>query len=460
METKKSTIQKSHKNIDEYTPLSPIRRYKLSFSQITSAPRELWLIILIKFCVYGSLMFFNNLKIIYYSQVLQFTDTAISIIYGVDGIFKVVFLILLGSFPDLYGLKLSTFISSLSLIGTFASLILFDNRYIKIISILTLSNISESFSRTACKLGLKKYTRENYRTLAISFYTCSKYTVALLGGFCIQFLLSGGNQSYKHFIYCFVGIIGLGIFSAIASLFLRQLDFDLRDEEEIEISNKESSREYFRKILILKSFWRIFSVVVMVLIVKSVFFQQTNALPLYMKRNLGSDSNYGLTIVLNQFIVILLTPFFTYLKYYLTPYDVFIIGGLFACLSPLVFVIEGNYRTVIAFIGISSIAKSLYAPRLIEYLLETAPKSREAGVIAMVNIPGAITISFSGVMTGLLMNGYCTDDNTGNCELVWVWISIYAWPAVFILFFFRKWLEQPVFESEPYIQCSKEAQEN
>ena len=212
--------------------------------------------------------------------------------------------------------------------------------------------------------------------------------------------------------------------------------------------------------IVLKRFWRLFAVVLLVLLVKSVFYQQTTALPLYMDREIGKNSHYGSVIILNQLIVLSLLPFVLYLIYYISAYDVFIIGGISACIAPFSFVFGGNYYTIVAFIIISSIGESLYAPRVIEYCLEISPKGKESGIIAMTTLPYALSSAYTGIMAGFLMGEFCPEHGKTHCSIVWVIISVCTIPAVLALVVFKKYLEEPSFESNPYISCSKEAQHN
>lgn len=301
---------------------------------------------------------------------------------------------------------------------------------------------------------------EQYRTLAISIFTTAKYTVTLIGGLAIEMILIYGNEDYLTYKFLFLSCAGIIATAAISSIWLRKLDVNTRDDKEVEGEIRESWWKYLSDLLALKRFWRLISVIMLIAMVKSVFYQQTTALPLYMEREIGEDSHYGLMVVLNQLIVITLTPFFTFLIYYISAYNVFIIGAFIGCASPLVFLGGANYYTVVTFIVFSSIGESLYAPRIVEYLLETSPKGKESGMIAMTYLPISFSGAFTGIIAGVLMNAYCPEDGETHCEIVWVLIAAYAVPTVVLLISLRKWLEQPLYESNPFVSCSKEAKAN
>ena len=81
----------------------------------------------------------------------------------------------------------------------------------------------------------------------------------------------------------------------------------------------------------------------MVLIIKTVFYQQSVALPLYMERDLGDDTHYGLFIIMNQVVIIILLPIFNYSVYYYSCYDIFLISGVIAAISPLTYLFGASY---------------------------------------------------------------------------------------------------------------------
>ena len=155
-------------------------------------------------------------------------------------------------------------------------------------------------------------------------------------------------------------------------------------------------------------------------------------------------------------------PFLTFWLHSVGSYEIFIIGGIITSLSPLVFVIGPSYYTIVSFIVLTSIGESFYAPRLIDYCLEIAPKGKESGVIAITYLPAALSAAFTGLVSGILFNAYCPDEENNNedCSLVWVFVFVYSFLAVAALFFCKMWLEQPFYESQPYVNWAKEANKN
>jgi MFS family permease len=267
--------------------------------------------------------------------------------------------------------------------------------------------------------------------------------------------MSKDESTFKIlFIYCACNfLVGL-----ILSFFLRKLDYSVFETKELELKKRSGSYwSHTRQILSRKMFWRLSLLVFLVLTIKIIFYQQTVMLPLYMERDLGDDSHYGLMVVLNQLIVIITMPLFNYLNYFLLPYDFFIYGGCIAILSLVPFLFGASYCSVILFIVISSIGEGLYGPKLLEYSLEISPKGQEGVVIALTSVPSTVSSIFAGIIGGILLNSYCPDDGERKCWMAWSVIGLIAIAGILVLFSMRKWIEEPRFEAQPYVPCFKES---
>jgi len=239
------------------------------------------------------------------------------------------------------------------------------------------------------------------------------------------------------------------------------MDFSVYENKELEQKNfKKGCWQHARQVFILKKFWRLVVLVLILLLIKIVFYQQTVMLPLYMDRDLNDDSHYGLMIIINQLVIIIALPLFTYMTYDKKLYDIFIWGGVISVLSLVPFLFGASYKTVVLYIVISSLAESLYGPKILEYLLKLSPKGKEGLFLALIAIPGSISTAFSGVMAGVLLEEYCPEDGEKKCWLMWTIVGLCALIGILVLITLRKWIEEPSFESQPYVSWSKEFESN
>jgi Na+/melibiose symporter-like transporter len=296
----------------------------------------------------------------------------------------------------------------------------------------------------------------------VSCYGSVSYLAFLLSGIAIEVLLTFGSKDEETFRFLFIYCAAVSLVAFILSFFVRDTNYqyisDNPNEEAYVV--RHSGWEHTREVLILKNFWRFFIVIWMIVIIRTVFYHQSIVLPLYMDRDLGDDTHYGAMIILNQIIIIITIPFFSYTIYYIGPYTMFIIVGLIAVVSPMFFMLGASYSTIIMFIVITSIGESLLAPRILEYTYEVAPRGKESVVLAISYLPLIFSIMFAGVSGGILLDNFCPEDGEQSCWKVWGIIAMITIPAVLVLFFFRKFLENHKFESQPFVPCSKEAQED
>mmetsp|Transcript_17178 Transcript_17178/g.17094 ORF Transcript_17178/g.17094 Transcript_17178/m.17094 type:complete len:205 (+) Transcript_17178:661-1275(+) len=203
------------------------------------------------------------------------------------------------------------------------------------------------------------------------------------------------------------------------SIFLRELDFNMRGEEELDINTeKESKWQAFKAAFAYKSFWRLMGVAFCFSLTRTVYVHVVYTLPLYMERDLGSDSQFAFVIGFIQLMQIIFTPIMTVMVYYYDKYTILIIGGFFCAISPLVLIFGGNYFTILTFAFILSIGDSISFPRLIEYTLEQAVPGREGSYFLLSSFPLTVGSMIAGLSSGLLLGEYCPEDGENRCWAV------------------------------------------
>ena len=454
----KDSNNSAQTNDPEYEPLSTMGQYKLSYSDLSKAPYDLWVLFAIKFCVVGGLSaFFLGLPI-YISEVKNQGDMTLSLIYSCAGVTSLIVILLFGSVPDRFGIKLSISIGTLLLFINSGIMIYTTHSMTQFIAIITLGPVGMVLALTAFDVGVKHYTHIHYRSLVISFFTGLTYLGLITAGILLEVIIVYMDKDEKSFRILFIYCASNFLVGLVLSFFLRKLDYSVFEDKELQLKKRtDTFWSHTSNIFALKKFWRLSLLVVLVLTIKIVFYQQTVLLPLYMDRDMNNDSHYGLMVVLNQVIIIFTMPLFNYLNYYLLPYDFFLYGGLIAVLSLVPFLFGASYLTVVLYIVISSIGESLYGPKLLEYSLEISPKGKEGVIMALTTIPSMISSIFAGIIGGVLLNSYCPEDGERHCWMAWLVIGLVALVGVCLLFLLRKWIEEPRFESQPFMPCFKES---
>ncbi|CAG9322238.1 unnamed protein product [Blepharisma stoltei] len=443
---------------EEYVEPTPIERFKLSFIELLHSPFDLFYLFLIKIIGYSGFSILTVCGSIYVTKVIGLSDKEYGLYaLGLGGM-SCLYAFTLGIIPDRLGIRFSMIISSTAGIVSYLLLIYLNDPNLQILTILILFSIPLSINVPASKLGIKKYTNTHARSIAFSIFIILVFACGGIAGIIVGFGLNlGSDEEEETYISLFWIAVGLMMVALVLSFFLRELDYNMRGNQELQIKwNGESVWESATASFQYKSFWRVMAVAFAVSCARSVYLHLTITLPLYMERDIKSGSQFGYIIALNQFLSLIFCPTLTMLVYYIDKYTLLLIGCTISALSPLVLLYEASYTTVIIFVLCASFGESIHFPRLIEYTLESAAKGREGAYFSISNFPISIGYMFAGLASGLLLNEYCPEDGERQCWMVWLVISLMAMCGVLVLFFCRKWIEQPLSESNPYMPWSEE----
>lgn len=446
---------------EQYKPLTPLELYRSNYADLLKSPRDLWLIYIIKFLAASAQSTFLLVLAIYIIEVKSLPDLAITVVYSLIGAFSILFHLIFGSLPDSLGYKTALIIGSFSLLLSTLIFSCTTNNAVQLLSAVLLFTFGVTLTHISLDLGIKYYTLAHYRSLAISLYIMIFYLSFVIGGVVIEVMLNTKNKTESNFRIIFILCSILFFIGIVIAFFLRNLDYSMYENKELtHKTGKESWWQHMRQVLILKKFWRICALVIILIFIKVIFYQQGIMLPLYMDRDLGDDSHYGAMIILNQVVIIVTLPLFTFMNYFVNTYNVFIYGGILAVLSLVPFLFGASYYTIASYIVICSLAESLYGPKVLEHVFNVSPKGKEGLFVALISIPSNLSTILSGVLGGVLLEEFCPEDGERKCWLMWFIVDAIAAFFVLILIFFRKWIEEPRFESQPYMPCAKEASSN
>lgn len=457
-ENSSQEITENSRLTKDYTEATPFELYAQSYGELNSAPIDLWILYLIKFCYYGSVSTLLASISVLLTEVHDKSDWSSLSVLALIAVVSILATIVSAHFPDKFGLKLSLTLAGIISCFQYSWLIIFENFYAQVFGIVVIGSASYGLQVAALDIGMKFYTNPKFRTLAISIGISVNNAALIIGGIVIEITYALGDQTHTTFKVIFYFCLALSAIGTVLSMFLRNLDFEHRQEVEVEKRYyMESAFQHTRLVVILKSFWRFFAISLMLLIIKIVFYQQSVVMPKYMTREMGDDAFYQVIIIINQVVTIILLPICSYSIYFYNPYDIFLSAGTLAVMSPIVFVLGAGYLTIFIHMIIASISESFLAPRIVSYALLIAPNGKESVFLALTSIPYMFSMFLTGITGWPLLETFCPEDGERDCWAMWLIISAYTAPAVLVLFFCRKWLEEPVFENNPFIPCSDES---
>jgi hypothetical protein len=157
----------------------------------------------------------------------------------------------------------------------------------------------------------------------------------------------------------------------------------------------------FTEVVSQTSFWRLTSLIALLIGVKQVHRQLDAALPKYLMRAVGCDASFGTIFAINPFLVIIAIPFTTAIAAASHPFTSIQIGSILVALAPFAFVaFAPSFAVAAAFVVVLSLGEALITPRLNEYAASIAPVGREGTYLALGHSPmflGACLLSVPSV---------------------------------------------------------------
>ena len=444
---------------DNYQENGQFEKIISSWIYLSVAPRDLWLIYSILFFQFLAFFAFITTLAIFLVDARDYSDSAYSLIFGLVGICGIIYSALLGNFGDTLGLRTTMIISNILNTALYLLLAIIDSSLCNVVILIIFGQLGTNIGNPALQASIKIHTSEKYRNLAVSCFVSIFYTANLFGSVVLQLFLGYFGTDVIGFRILYATLLVPSCIALFLSLFVN----DCSQDPEICIENQQkvpgSIWEHVHSVVILKRFWRLILTVFCLVGVKLMFYQQTIVLPLYMDRDLGSDTLFGLMMFLNQAIAIICMPLLAVLSYWVSYYDMFVFTGFISVISPTGFLFWDTNFSVYLYIAVSSVGEAMYNFAITNYIFEITPRGKESVVFGFINIPHMIGHTVAGVLGGLLMDNYCPEEESQNCWKIWAALSAISIPPTLILFFSRKWLEDKLFEANPYIPCVKESKE-
>lgn len=445
---------------DEYSDKNSWDKFKESFYLLRLSPRDLYIAYLMKTTSFCGFFFLGFILTLYFTTELGFSDWEAGVLFAAKGVAAGFYSIVLGTVPDKYGIKLTMIISQLIAAIGFILVIFVSNRWVQVSMLIGPILLGFSLTIPSIKLAIKRYTLPAAHSIAFSILYIFIWGAAAISGIIVDLILSFNGINATSFKIIF----GIGaLFSLITIFFvffIREIDLSRSGDKDIlELENEVAKDIPFRELLVLKKFWRMMALVGLLIMVRAIFTHLGTTLPLYMTREMGDDAHFGFVMAYHSIVMMIGAVIFTSCIYYLSNFALIWIGSVLAALSPLVLLFGANYITIGVFVTLISIGESIWAPRLLDYTLELAPHGRQAFFLAIASSPFAVAMVIAGLAAGFLLDEYCPEDGERECWKMWLIITATTFISPLLMLVFWSCLEQPLYEDNPYISCSKESKE-
>lgn len=138
----------------------------------------------------------------------------------------------------------------------------------------------------------------------------------------------------------------------------------------------------------------------------------------------GANAPFLLVESINPAIVTLLTPFITmYSARRFSDYTMLVAGTLLSALSVIVVLVAPPDTLIyyVVYVALFSVAETVWAPRVANYIFSVAPNNREASYAAAGDIPGLVARLGIRVFVGLVSNTFCPTTSVGRPDACLAW---------------------------------------
>jgi MFS family permease len=433
---------------------SSFQKFKYGLKLLLESPRQLFTIYAILILHSTAYSAITTVLTMFCSDELGMTDTEAGLVYGGLGIMIGLQSIALGPVVNILGYKVCTIISSL-LYGSGAIIMgLVYDQVAFLLALLGLVGAANALSFGVLEMAAKRSTISEARNVNNSIVLLFVYLSGALAGGSIDLFWLFTTSKEWSFKLVFLTSAGCAFLAFLLTLTIEEINL----EGEHDYQNYKNAA---RNVIVRKRFWRFTLLIFLLIILRSGCFGHLDAtFPKYMTRELGDNSHFGLMLVVHSIVMLTGTILFTPLTYKLSSYTLIIIGGTLGALAPLILVLGASYLTCVLFVICISAGECIWVPRLLDYTINLAPHGQEGTYLALCNLPFNFGMILTGVMGGVLMDSYCSEDGDNECYKMWLIIGSITIVIPLMLIVFRNCLEQPLHEVQPIMPCFKKLEDN
>ena len=462
------------------------------FLVLRDAPRELWVVYLVKLLeivAYGLML---GTVILWLSSDLGFSDAGAGDVYTYWSTVISIVTLLVGSLTDTIGIKRAFLLGFWISVASRGVLAVSGSPWIALPFGLLPSAAGIALAVPVMTAAVKAYSTPAQRSMAFSiFYALMNVGFAISGwtfdgvrtrlgehGTLQLGLLQLSTYQVLFGLSCIVSIPGL----LITWGFLREgmehgedgwvVRERVRPSGSIFATIRTTAVQtvkLFAAIWGEKTFYKFLGFLCLVVGVRLVFFHMHATFPKFAIRELGDGAPIGqLWGVLNPVLIVVLVPVVGALTGRIASYTMVLIGSaicagavLLLCIDPAAYQgladgwlgdlighrwlgIQGPvnpwYVSIALFAALTSVGEAFWSPRLYEYTAAIAPKGQEASYMALSLLPYFLAKFGVGILSGRLLAAYVPEAGPRDPTTMWIIVAAMAALCPLGLLAFRKQL--------------------
>lgn len=418
---------------------------KGSLFKIFNSESSLFLVFAINFCTSVQYYILVTLIPLYFTEVHFYSDFESGMIFGGFGIVIGVFSLYLSSILHKISFKRGLYLSfTLGILGFI--LMLSENSYLSIFSVLVLHSLSCSMTWPYAEYAIKEYAPKSLMNLANSCFFMSNYLAGIIVGLIIDSMwISYDDKSFVYYTSSLFGIASLGF--AFVFLFLCR-DLKNMDNEDLEADGLWK----------LKRFWRFSLLIFLLILLRSASFGHLDAtLPKYLTRIKGNNGHFGIMLAIHSCTMMIGLFLLTTLTFKYSSYTLIIIGAALGSVASFFIMISDEMISFVLFVICLSVGESIWVPRLLDYTYAVAPEGKEGIYLAMSNCPFYFGMILTGASSGSLLSSHCPDKTSiETCSQVWYSVFIASSLITLLLILLKKIILGPPHEKYDKLFCFRD----
>lgn len=435
------------------TAREALSRVSNNFRQIMSAPRELWIIYLLKFFASYSYFTLSLTLTLFLSKEFGLSDVDAGWSFGVYGLVATISGIVCGWIIDYLGVRLSLLVGAVFGAASRFIIAFTTSRVLALTLLFTVLPFSESLGIPIMTIGIKRYTNDSNCTFGYSLFYSIMNVAALMAGPIVDFFRNIFSDGYSLYIpgYGLVYLSALRmvvITSAISSaclliisaMSMREVELDEHGNISPFTPNRASPSANLRAVLRDRSFWRLLALTIILVGTRLVFTHLSATLPKYLLRQFGENAPFGLMFAINPFLIIFLVPVVGLMTKHIASFPMILYGSIVASVSPLLICIQQSYLTIILFMVVLSIGEAVYSPRVYEYSMYLSVDGSEGLYTSLSAAPLFCAQLVTGGMSGWLLSSFMPKNGPHYGKVVWGFIGATSMTSPILLWLLRDFI--------------------
>jgi len=447
--------------------IHPVIAYFQNFKILRDNPREFWVIQSCNFLDATGYFSLVAISTVFLSDNIGWSDIHAGYIVTAFSLVASFLLPIAGLFVDGLGIKKSLIaalsvqaVSRLSILACGLMTNLPGREWLVIVSFL-LAAVGMSLSLPMYQAANRRFSTARSRGASFSVWYLVMNLGGIGGGLLVDFvrLKLGIDNSY---IFAF-GAAAYVLAAVVTVLFvsrIRQVEEDESDANDLERPNQQNSWDRLLAMVRGSVFWRLVTLMVVLLGVRSVFAYTYLLFPKYWIRVIGDKAEIGLLQAINPAVIVLGLILIIPISNRFNVFKMLIFGGIVSSSSLLILTLPhelfGNdvnqayFRMAVLMLIIFSIGEVIWSPKLNEYIAAIAPKGQEGSYLGMSMVPWFFAKLVVGAMSGHLLSTWVPEGvgeqiKSGNLDF-WdspeaMFLILFAWAisGPLIALVFSRW---------------------